>query len=116
MQAARETLDAHVRETVAGTSIPKQVRHSGSIRIKARLGSRKEFELRRSGSFWRLRTSGFAEARPPVGPERASATNFLFLRPEAAPEVPKSRININDFRTDYEIFSDRSPTGTSQGF
>ena len=108
MQAARETLDAHVQETVAWHFDPK----TGSpfwLEFASKLDWDPRKEVRIYDDLDRF--GGFEDEWLRGGPVRRWVPKGLSDKPvfvfetEAAPEyeVP---INISDFRTDYEIFSE----------
>jgi hypothetical protein len=47
--------------------------------------------------------------RPPFGSEGICGSTYLCFRDWRSTGIPKSRINIDDFRIDYEAFSDTLP-------
>jgi phenylacetate-coenzyme A ligase PaaK-like adenylate-forming protein len=109
---AREQLDAHVRETVAWHFDPQTGTPFWLERVKT-LGfdPRKEVkgldDLKKFGLFEDEWLRG--------GPVRRWVPKALQDRPIYVFEtggttgIPKSRINIEDFRKDYELFSDTLP-------
>ena len=112
VQAAREALDAHVREVVAWHFNPE----TGSpfwLEFASKLDWDPREEIKTYNDLDRF--GGFEDEWLRGGPVRRWVPKGLSGKPIYVFEtggstgVPKSRININDFRTDYEIFSDSLP-------
>jgi phenylacetate-coenzyme A ligase PaaK-like adenylate-forming protein len=109
---ARERLDAHARDIVAWHFNPDTGTPFWLERIKT-LG----FDPRKEvGSFADLKKFGlFEDEWLRGGPVRRWVPRAYQDKPIYVFEtggttgIPKSRININDFRTDYELFSDTLP-------
>ncbi|MCA9260590.1 MAG: hypothetical protein KDA61_15365, partial [Planctomycetales bacterium] len=110
--AAKDRLDAHVCETVAwhfhpSTGCPfwlekaKELKFDPLTEVKSFEDLRKfpefEDEWLRGGPVRRWVPQGLAD-RPVYVFETGGTTG-----------IPKSRISIDDFRTDYEMFSDTLP-------
>ena len=109
-EAARERLDAHVREIVAwhfdpATGCPFWLQHAQTL----------DFDPRDEiGGFDDLKKLGhFQDEWLRGGPVRRWVPKGLADQPVSIFEtggstgVPKSRINVEDFRIDYEMLSDR---------
>lgn len=114
--AAREQLDAHTREIVAwhfdpATGCPFWLDYAKKLRWDPRKEIQSYADLDKFDSFEDEWLRG--------GPVRRWVPKALAEKPIYVFEtggstgVPKSRININDFRTDYEVFSD---TLSDEGF
>ena len=110
--AARERLDAHVRETVAwhfdpATGSPFWLERAGSLGFDPRREVRGYDDLRLFGHFQDTWLRG--------GPVRRWIPRGFAGRPAHVFEtggstgVPKSRVNVEDFQIDYERFSDELP-------
>ncbi len=106
---ARDRLDAHVKETVAWhfnpeTGCPFWLEHAARLGFDPREKIRGYDDLAVLGHFQDEWLRG--------GPVRRWVPKALANRPISVFEtggstgVPKSRINIEDFRVDYELFSD----------
>ena len=112
VRQARERLDAHVREIVAWHFDPQAGTPFWLERAESLgLDPRKEVQ-----SFDDLKKFGlFEDEWLRGGPVRRWVPKALQDRPIFVFEtggttgIPKSRININDFRTDYEMFSETLP-------
>lgn len=109
---ARVRLDAHVRETVAwhfdpATGSPFWLERAAGLGFDPRKEIRGYEDLKLFGHFEDSWLRG--------GPVRRFIPKGLAGRPAYIFEtggstgVPKSRVNIEDFQTDYEIFSDSLP-------
>ncbi len=107
--AARARLDAHVRETVAwhfdpATGSPFWLERAAGLGFDPRKEVRGYEDLKLFGHFEDSWLRG--------GPVRRFIPKGLAGRPAYVFEtggstgVPKSRVNIEDFQTDYELFSD----------
>jgi phenylacetate-coenzyme A ligase PaaK-like adenylate-forming protein len=108
----RERLDAHVRETVAWhfhpeTGTPFWLERAKTLGFDPRKAVQCFDDLKKFGLFEDEWLRG--------GPVRRWVPLALQNQPIYVFEtggttgIPKSRININDFRTDYELFSDTLP-------
>ncbi|MEM6453973.1 MAG: hypothetical protein AAF772_02660 [Acidobacteriota bacterium] len=106
---ARERLDAHVREIVRwhfdpATGTPFWLEHAKSLDFDPRTDVQGYEDLKRFGHFQDEWLRG--------GPIRRWVPKGLADQPISVFEtggstgVPKSRINVEDFRTDYELFGD----------
>ena len=103
---------ARPRDRAAGTSVPKPARRSGSTSPSGSTGirertSRPTQDLDRFGFFqdeW-LRGGPVRRWVPKAYADRPIYT----FETGGSTGVPKSRINIDDFRIDYEMFSDTLP-------
>ena len=112
IQAAREALDAWVREVVAwhfdpATGCPFWIEHAKNLGWDPRLEITAFSDLKRFSSFedeW-LR-GGPVERWVPRG--LAGKPVFVF-ETGGTTGTPKTRINCEDFRTDYELFSRTLP-------
>jgi phenylacetate-coenzyme A ligase PaaK-like adenylate-forming protein len=112
VSAARSTLDAHVRETVAWHFDPS----TGSpfwLDYASKLGwdPRKEIhgfdDLKKLGSFQDEWLRG-----GPVGrwvPKGLAGKPVFVFETGGTTGIPKTRVACEDFRTDYEIFSETLP-------
>lgn len=109
---ARDRLDAHVREIVAWhfdpqTGTPFWLERSKTLGFDPRKEVRGFDDLKKFGLFEDEWLRG--------GPVRRWVPNAYQQHPIYVFEtggttgIPKSRINIKDFRTDYEMFSDTLP-------
>lgn len=116
VEAARERLDAHVREIVAWhfdpqTGSPFWLERAAGLGFDPRKEVRGYEDLRLFGHFQDSWLRG--------GPVRRWIPRGLAGRPAHVFEtggstgVPKSRVNIEDFQIDYERYSDELP---EQGF
>jgi phenylacetate-coenzyme A ligase PaaK-like adenylate-forming protein len=112
VRQAREKLDAHVREIVAWhfspeTGTPFWLERAKSLGFDPRREVRGFDDLKKFGLFEDEWLRG--------GPVRRWVPQTLQDQPIYVFEtggttgLPKSRINVNDFRTDYEMFSDTLP-------
>jgi hypothetical protein len=111
-ETARQALDAWTREVIAwhfdpATGCPFWLDWAA----KAGWDPRAEVTgTPTSTSSARSRTSGCGAVRCAAGCLAASPTaRCTCSRPAARPGVPKTRINIEDFRIDYSAFSDTLP-------
>jgi hypothetical protein len=112
--AAKERLDAHVRETVAwhfdpATGCPFWLEFAAKLDWDPRREIRIYEDLRRFPPFedeW-LRGGPLAKWVP-KGLAGQPVYNF---ETGGTTGIPKSRLQINDFRIDYEMFSDTLPDG-----
>jgi hypothetical protein len=118
---ARERLDAHVREIVQwhfdpATGSPFWLEYAAKLDWDPRTAIQRYADLSRFENFQDEWLRG--------GPVRRWVPRAFADRPISVFEtggttgVPKSRINIDDFRTDYEVFSetlpdDRFPRGSN---
>jgi len=110
--AAREALDAHVRDTVAwhfdpATGCPFWLDFAGKLGWDPRTEIKTFADLHRFGPFedeW-LR-GGPVQRWVPKG--LAGQPVYVF-ETGGTTGIPKTRISVNDFRTDYELFSDTLP-------
>jgi phenylacetate-coenzyme A ligase PaaK-like adenylate-forming protein len=109
---AQERLDAHVREMVAWhfnpeTGTPFWLERAGKLDFDPRKEVRGHADLKKFGLFEDEWLRG--------GPVRRWVPRGLADKPVYVFEtggttgIPKSRINIQDFRTDYELFSETLP-------
>jgi phenylacetate-coenzyme A ligase PaaK-like adenylate-forming protein len=112
VRQARERLDAHVREIVQWHFDPE----TGTPFWLERARSFKFNPLKDVKSFNDLKIFGlFEDEWLRGGPVRRWVPKALQSKPIYVFEtggttgIPKSRININDFRTDYEMMSDTLP-------
>ena len=113
LEQAQARLDAWVRELMQWHFSPE----TGApfwLRFAERAGwdPRTEVTLLRaiSTSSGTSRTNGCGKARCGSGCRAASpGGRSACSRPAAAPGRPKARVNIEDFRIDYEMFSDTLP-------
>jgi phenylacetate-coenzyme A ligase PaaK-like adenylate-forming protein len=112
VRQAREQLDAHVREIVAWhfnpeTGTPFWLERSKTLGFDPRKDVHGFDDLKKFGLFEDEWLRG--------GPVRRWVPKALQNRPIYVFEtggttgIPKSRVNIDDFRTDYEIFSNSLP-------
>jgi phenylacetate-coenzyme A ligase PaaK-like adenylate-forming protein len=112
VRQARERLDAHVREVVAwhfdpATGTPFWLERVKTLGFDPRKAVRGFDDLVKLGLFEDEWLRG--------GPVRRWVPRALADRPVYVFEtggttgIPKTRVNVNDFRTDYEIFSDTLP-------
>src|SRR5687767_3621776 len=112
MSVAREALDAHVREIVEWhfnpeTGTPFWLERAKNLDFDPRKDIRTYEDLDRFGFFQDEWLRG--------GPVRRWVPKAYANRPIYTFEtggstgVPKSRVTIDDFRIDYEIFSDTLP-------
>lgn len=112
-ERARRRLDEHVRETVAWHFDPA----TGSPFWLAHAAERLDFDPRREiGGYDDLRALGhFQDEWLRGGPVRRFLPQGLAGRPAYVFEtggstgLPKSRLNVEDFQRDYEIFGDDLP-------
>jgi phenylacetate-coenzyme A ligase PaaK-like adenylate-forming protein len=109
---AQERVDAHVREMVAWhfspeTGTPFWLERAGKLGFDPRKDVRGYADLKKFGLFEDEWLRG--------GPVRRWVPRGLADKPVYVFEtggttgIPKSRINIQDFRTDYELFSESLP-------
>ena len=111
-QAAREALDAQVRETIdwhfdPATGCPFWLERAGSLGWDPRREIRRFSDLQRFGAFedeW-LR-GGPVQRWVPRG--LAGRPVFVF-ETGGTTGIPKTRVACDDFRTDYELFSATLP-------
>jgi phenylacetate-coenzyme A ligase PaaK-like adenylate-forming protein len=112
VQQARERLDAHVRETVAWhfnpeTGAPFWLERAKSFSFDPRKDIKGFDDLKKFGLFEDEWLRG--------GPVRRWVPKGLHHKPTYVFEtggttgIPKSRVVIDDFRIDYELFSDTLP-------
>jgi len=112
IEDARRRLDEHVRETVAWhfdpkTGCPFWIEFAAKLDFDPRREVRSFDDLRRFGHFQDEWLRG--------GPVRRWLPKGLAGRPAYVFEtggstgVPKSRVNVEDFQRDYEIFGDNLP-------
>ena len=112
VRAAREALDAHVREIVAWHFSPD----TGApfwLDVAAKLGWDPRREIRGFSDLARF--GAFQDEWLRGGPLQRWIPKGLAGQPAYVFEtggttgIPKSRVAIADFRTDYELFSDTLP-------
>jgi len=112
VNAARERLDAHVRETIAwhfdpATGTPFWLEFAGKLGWDPRKEVRTYDDLKKFGLFqdeW-LRGGPVRRWVP-----KAFANNPVYVfETGGTTGVPKSRVACDDFRTDYELFSHTLP-------
>ncbi|MGH9944744.1 MAG: hypothetical protein ACRD9R_20545 [Pyrinomonadaceae bacterium] len=111
-KAARERLDAWVREVVAWhfnpeTGCPFWLEHAKTLDWEPRREIKTYDDLDRFGSFedeW-LRGGPVRRWVPKAYADRP----IYVFETGGSTGVPKSRINVEDFRVDYELFSDTLP-------
>ena len=123
VQLAPERLDAHVREIVQwhfdpATGCPFWLDRAQEARLRSATDIQTYDDLDKFGS---SRTSGCAAGRCGAGCRKAYADKPIYIfETGGSTGVPKSRINIEDFRIDYEslqrhaarrVLSRRAPTG-----
>ncbi len=117
IQSARERLDAHVRDIVRwhfdpATGCPFWLERAKSFDFDPVKDVKVYADLDKFGPFedeW-LRGGPVRRWVP-----KAFATSPIYtFETGGSTGVPKSRINVNDFRTDYENFSDTLPDSTSR--
>jgi hypothetical protein len=107
-RAAQEKLDAHVRDTVAWhfspeTGCPFWLGKQKDWGIDVRKAVKSFADLRKLPT---SKTTGSAAGRCGAGCRRGwRAGRSTSSRPAARPGVPKSRLQVDDFRIDYENFS-----------
>ena len=112
IKSAREALDAHVREIVAwhfdpATGSPFWLDFATRLDWDPRTEIHTYDDLDRFGSFedeW-LRGGPVRRWVPKALANRA----IYVFETGGSTGIPKSRINIDDFRIDYEMFSDTLP-------
>jgi len=112
VRSAKEKLDAWVREVVEwhfdpGTGTPFWLEFAGRLPFDPRSGIRSYEDLSRLGYFqdeW-LRGGPVRRWVPRAYADRA----ISIFETGGSTGVPKSRINIDDFRIDYEAFSATLP-------
>ena len=107
----RRTLDAWVREVVdwhfdPATGCPFWLEYAARIDWDPRKVIRGYDDLDRFGNF---RTSGCVAVRCGGGFRGCAGRPVYVFETGGTTGVPKSRINIDDFRTDYEQFSRTLP-------
>jgi phenylacetate-coenzyme A ligase PaaK-like adenylate-forming protein len=111
-RAAREELDAHVRETVAwhfdpATGCPFWLEYAAKLGWDPRREIRRFEDLRRFPPFEDAWLRG-GPVRRWVPRAFAGQPTFVF-ETGGTTGVPKSRIAIDDFRIDYDMFSETLP-------
>jgi hypothetical protein len=109
VEAARERLDAHVREVVGWhfdpeTGSPFWPEHAAGLDFDPRERVQGYDDLRVLGHFQDEWLRGGPVRR--WIPKGLAGKPFYVFETGGSTGLPKSRVNIEDFQTDYELFSD----------
>src|ERR1035438_10300891 len=112
VNSARERLDAHVREIVAwhfdpATGCPFWLDYAAKLKWNPRKEIRTYADLDRFDNFNDEWLRGGPVRR--WVPKAYEGRPIFVFETGGSTGVPKSRINIDDFRTDYEDFSTKLP-------
>ena len=112
VQSAKERLDAHVRDTVRWhfdpqTGCPFWLERAKTLNFDPRTDVNSYADLDKFGFFQDEWLRGGPVRR--WVPKAFSNSPIYTFETGGSTGVPKSRINVNDFRTDYENFSDTLP-------